>query len=215
LELKKLEQNQYLERKKNSTLEKKNRTNQTQEHQSCSDIPEFRTTTCTATSNLIPCPDGEREKSTGSRWHKAIGREWIGHGCKDSQSRASPNPIGGRRFAATSARDNFVYSLKRQTRQLAHESHTGQIRHSLTTSRANQPERDPEAAASNGHPQRRHGDHRRRPRHDLQAKRSRYARHITGFSLAWFCYSREINASVHALFYASMAMSSNHDELGR
>jgi hypothetical protein len=46
----------------------------------------------------------------GPSWLNPIGCEWIGRWCKDSQSRASPNPSGATRFAATSVGDNFVYS---------------------------------------------------------------------------------------------------------
>jgi hypothetical protein len=64
-------------------------------------------------------------------------------GRKDSQSRASPNPSGGRRFAATSARDNFVYiALKAKGRQIAHASH----KHSKLLQQAARA-RDPDAAA--------------------------------------------------------------------
>ena len=76
-------------------------------------------------------------------WPRAD-RPWV---CKDSQARASPNPSGGRRFAATSARDNFVYTaLKGKRRRLAHASHDPP--HTLSsTRRSKRPARDPEAAA--------------------------------------------------------------------
>lgn len=110
----------------------------------------------------------------GSYWLNPIGCEWIGPGCKDSQSRASSNPSGRRRFAATSVGDNFVHRLKRKRRQLAHarqeakrQPHSTLPQHPASSERSR-------GGSSHGHRQRRRGDHRRCPRRDLQAQRSRY-----------------------------------------